>query len=157
MFYLKTKTPMDVWVHNTAPTVFWRLLLLLFQTFDHPLPFFSSGKTSCFHWCSLSVIEMKTTDFKIRLLRICFVIKNGQSIFFFSFTLYSCYILFLLFFSLSSVFSHLFPVPRDCSIVSSSGTLVIISVHFKPIHTLQYTWQLRKIISATCVFFDTTK
>lgn len=158
MFYLKTKTPMDAWVHNTAPTVVWRLPLLLFQTFDHPLPFFSVGKTFSFHWCSPSVIEMETTDFKIRLERICFIIKNEKSNFFL-FLIYPLFLLcfFKLFFPLLVlIFSHLSPLLQDCYIVSSSGPLVITSVHFKPIHTVQYTW-LRQVMSTICVFFDANK
>lgn len=109
LFYLKTKTPVDVWVHNTALTVFWRLILLLFQAFDHPLLFFSPGKTSSFHKYSPSVIEMETTGFKISLVRICFVIKN--KLFFFLFLIYPLFML-LLYFSpfLLLIFRFLSPL-----------------------------------------------
>lgn len=143
---------------------FWRFLLLPFQNFDHSLPFFSLGKTSSFHWCSPSVIEMETTYFKIRLVRICFQNKEWAKLVVFCFLgffflIYPLLMFFFIIFSfLVLIFRHLSPLLWNCSIVSSSGPLAIISVYLKPIHTLQYmTDFFKKACLLPVYFFDTTK
>lgn len=141
---------------------FWRFLLLPFQNFDHSLPFFSLGKTSSFHWCSPSVIEMETTYFKIRLVRICFQNKEWAKLVVFCFFGFFSHLPFI-----NALFYYFFLSGVNFSSPLSTSLELQYSLFFwafghnfylKPIHTLQYmTDFFKKACLLPVYFFDTTK